>query len=69
MGNANPTSVSFPFILDAYKKAAQDAFTATDDAAIAEHAGARVRVVEGSTRNIKVTYPEDLKMAEVFLNL
>lgn len=41
--------------------------SATDDVALAEAKGFRVRLVEGSPTNIKVTYPSDLKLCEVFL--
>ncbi len=40
---------------------------ATDDAALVEAFGRKVRVVEGSHRNIKVTTPEDVAIAEAFL--
>jgi 2-C-methyl-D-erythritol 4-phosphate cytidylyltransferase len=36
----------------------------TDEASALEQAGHRPRLVAGSRRNIKVTYPEDLQMAE-----
>jgi len=36
----------------------------TDEAALAEQAGHHVRVVEGDPRNLKVTTPDDLVMAE-----
>lgn len=39
----------------------------TDDAAIAEWAGLRVAVVEGSARNIKITTTEDFDLAERLL--
>lgn len=39
----------------------------TDDAAMAERLGYSVRVFEGSYSNIKVTTPEDLRVAEVLL--
>ena len=42
-------------------------FIATDDAALVEALGCRVRIVSGSARNIKVTTPEDLVIAEAFL--
>lgn len=38
---------------------------ATDDAALVESLGARVVVVEGSSRNLKVTAPEDFLLAEL----
>lgn len=37
---------------------------ATDEAALAERAGHRVRLVEGEPSNIKITTPDDLMMAE-----
>lgn len=40
---------------------------ATDEAALAERAGHRVRLVEGDPRNLKITTPEDLAMAERLL--
>ena len=41
--------------------------TATDDAALVERLGHRVRVYPGSSRNLKVTTPEDLALAEALL--
>ena len=40
---------------------------ATDEAAMAERAGHRVQLVEGDPRNLKITTPEDLVMAEHLL--
>ncbi|MCC6758355.1 MAG: 2-C-methyl-D-erythritol 4-phosphate cytidylyltransferase [Candidatus Omnitrophica bacterium] len=40
---------------------------ATDDAFLVERYGAKVKIFEGEYRNIKITTPEDLKIAEVFL--
>ncbi|NLY55814.1 MAG: 2-C-methyl-D-erythritol 4-phosphate cytidylyltransferase [Firmicutes bacterium] len=40
---------------------------ATDDAALVERLGYAVRVVPGSYKNIKITTPEDLLLAEAFL--
>lgn len=39
----------------------------TDDAALAERLGYRVKVYMGSPRNLKVTTPEDLTLAEALL--
>jgi 2-C-methyl-D-erythritol 4-phosphate cytidylyltransferase len=41
--------------------------SATDDAWLIERAGGVVRVVEGDPRNIKVTTPTDLRLAETLL--
>ena len=41
---------------------------ATDECFLVEKAGFPISVVEGSARNIKITTPEDLLLAEIFLN-
>ena len=51
----------------ALKKAYDDEVTVTDDAGAVERIGMKVKVVSGDERNIKVTTPLDLKIAEVFL--
>jgi len=38
--------------------------TATDEAAVVERAGGRVRLIPGDPRLLKLTYPEDFAMAE-----
>ena len=55
-------------LLTAYKKAKDDSFLGTDDASLVERIGAPVEVVMSSYQNIKVTTPEDLLIAEMFLN-
>lgn len=40
---------------------------ATDDASLVEMTGVKVKILEGSCRNIKITTKEDLKMAEALL--
>ncbi len=39
----------------------------TDDCILAEKCGADIYVVEGSYKNIKITTPEDMEIAEIFL--
>lgn len=36
----------------------------TDDAAVAEQHGVKIHLIDGETQNIKITYPEDLILAE-----
>ena len=46
----------------------QDEIAVTDDAMVAEQMlGCRVKLFSGSYENIKITTPEDLAVAEVFL--
>ena len=53
-------------IRDAYA-AWTDPEAPTDEAAVVERAGGRVRLVEGDARLMKLTYPEDFAMAEALL--
>jgi len=52
---------------EAFAKADQDSFVGTDEAALLEHGGWQVAVVEGSETNLKITRPDDLRMAEALL--
>jgi len=51
-------------LLRAYARAREEGVAATDDAALFERYVGPVRVVAGSYRNLKVTRPEDLAIAE-----
>jgi 2-C-methyl-D-erythritol 4-phosphate cytidylyltransferase len=51
-------------LLDAYARARADGLAATDDAAVFARYAGPVRVVMGAHRNLKVTRPEDLPVAE-----
>jgi 2-C-methyl-D-erythritol 4-phosphate cytidylyltransferase len=63
-----PQIFSLKKILNAYEKAAKEGFYSTDDSALLERYGGKVKVVTGSYRNIKITTPEDLEIAEFLLN-
>lgn len=62
-----PQGFQREILVRAYEKAAADNFLGTDDASLVERIGGRVKVVGGSYRNIKVTTPEDIAIAENFL--
>lgn len=51
----------------AYEEPARGAKAATDDAALVEALGADVMVVPGRTANLKVTTPEDFRLAEALV--
>jgi 2-C-methyl-D-erythritol 4-phosphate cytidylyltransferase len=53
----------------AYQDAVSRGFYATDEAALVEALGEMVAVVPGSPLNLKITTPDDLKMAEAFMTL
>jgi 2-C-methyl-D-erythritol 4-phosphate cytidylyltransferase len=62
-----PQSFRFATIYSAHLEAEQAGFIGTDDASLVERHGGVVRVVRGDYRNIKITTPEDLVLAEAFL--
>lgn len=63
------TPQAFPrgMIDGAYRRAATEGVTATDDAALVERYGGRVVMVAGDVRNLKVTRPEDMALADLLL--
>lgn len=52
-------------LIDAYRRARAEGVAATDDAAVFARYAGPMRVVMGAHRNLKVTRPEDLPVAEV----
>lgn len=63
-----PQVFNFKTLKDAYEKAYTEGFYATDDAALIERYGGKIRIIEGSYRNIKVTTPDDIIIAEALLS-
>lgn len=55
-------------LLRAYQKAKEENFLGTDDASLVERLGEKIKIVESDYKNIKITTPEDLKIAETFLS-
>lgn len=53
-------------LVDAYKKAGRNNFF-TDDAALVENIGKRIKIAKGGYGNIKITTIEDMKMAEALI--
>ena len=64
-----PQAFSVPLIAEAFRRLREtDPSGITDDAMVVEgQMGVAVRMVEGSYRNIKITTPEDLLIAEALL--
>lgn len=54
-------------IMKAHRKALEEGFLGTDDSVLVERMGFKVKLVEGDYKNIKITTPEDLVVAELFL--
>ena len=62
-----PQVIDVDLLRGALKKAAQEKLPITDDCSAVELLGFKVRIVEGDERNINVTTPMDLKIAEMLL--
>ena len=62
-----PQVFDLDLLKGALKKAKDDKAEVTDDCSAVERIGMSVKIVEGDERNIKVTTPLDLKIAELFL--
>ena len=62
-----PQSFRFGIIHAAHISAVEDGFIGTDDASLIERSGGKISIVPGDYRNIKITTPEDLILAEAFL--
>ena len=62
-----PQVFDFDLLRGALKKAELEEYAVTDDASAVEYLGMKVKIVEGDERNIKVTTPMDLKIAEMLL--
>ena len=62
-----PQVFDFDLLRGALKKAEQEGAQVTDDCSAVELMGFKVKIVEGDERNIKVTTPMDLKIAEMLL--
>jgi 2-C-methyl-D-erythritol 4-phosphate cytidylyltransferase len=62
-----PQTFRYSIIMAAHEIAEAERYQGTDDASLVEWIGKDVHIVLGDYRNIKITTPEDLVMAEAFL--
>ena len=62
-----PQVFDMDLLKGALKKARLDKAEVTDDCSAVERLGMKVKIVEGDERNIKVSTPMDLKIAEMLL--
>jgi 2-C-methyl-D-erythritol 4-phosphate cytidylyltransferase len=63
-----PQGFLYPLLKRALEAARKDRFQGTDEASLAERAGIPVGAVDGEPRNIKITTPVDIKIAEALLD-
>jgi len=62
-----PQGFRYDVLKKAFDEATADGFMGTDEASLVERSGHEVAVVMGSPRNIKITTPADLELAEFYL--
>jgi 2-C-methyl-D-erythritol 4-phosphate cytidylyltransferase len=62
-----PQGFRYGVIKKAFEEALADGFIGTDESSLVERSGDDVAVVMGSPRNIKITAPADMELAEFYL--
>ena len=62
-----PQGFRYRVLKKAFDEASADGFLGTDEASLVERSGHEVSVVMGSPRNIKITAPADMELAEFYL--
>jgi 2-C-methyl-D-erythritol 4-phosphate cytidylyltransferase len=62
-----PQGFRYELLKKAFDDAAADGFLGTDESSLLERAGIPVAVVMGSPRNLKITAPADMELAEFYL--
>jgi 2-C-methyl-D-erythritol 4-phosphate cytidylyltransferase len=62
-----PQGFRYDVIKKAFDEATADGFLGTDESSLVERSGHEVAVVMGSARNIKITAPADMELAEFYL--
>lgn len=63
-----PQTFKYDLIVKAYREGMNKKLYGYDDATFLEHMGKKVKVIEGSPYNIKITTPEDLIIAKGMLS-
>ncbi|NQV76670.1 MAG: 2-C-methyl-D-erythritol 4-phosphate cytidylyltransferase [Bacteroidetes bacterium] len=61
-----PQTFQFEILNKAYKQEYRNEFT--DDASVVERTGITLNLIEGESKNLKITFPEDLTLAEFYLS-
>ncbi|MGD0885283.1 MAG: 2-C-methyl-D-erythritol 4-phosphate cytidylyltransferase [Thermodesulfovibrionales bacterium] len=62
-----PQVFRYDSLIRAYEGAMQEGFYSTDDSALVERMGGKVKIIMGSYTNVKITTPEDIPFAEFLL--
>jgi 2-C-methyl-D-erythritol 4-phosphate cytidylyltransferase len=59
-----PQAFRAGILFEAFRRAEEEGFEGSDTSSTVERLGVTVRVIAGDPGNIKITYPEDLTLAE-----
>lgn len=62
-----PQVFEIPLLVDSYTEVAARGLTVTDEVSVMESVGVRVKLVESTRPNLKITTPADLALAEALL--
>ena len=62
-----PQCFRYDLLRRAFEQSLELTANATDDSSLVEALGATVTIIEGDARNIKITRPEDIVLAEILL--
>jgi len=62
-----PQGFLYSILKSALDRVRENNYSGTDEASLVERTGKRIFIVEGDPKNIKITFPEDIKIAEAFL--
>ena len=63
-----PQAFQYAVLNEAFQKAVKDSYYGTDEGSLLEYVGKKVKIIEGSEMNIKITRKEDLILGEAILN-
>lgn len=63
-----PQAFRYAVLNEAFQKAVKDSYYGTDEGSLLEYAGKKIKIIEGSEMNIKITRKEDLILGEAILN-
>ncbi len=62
-----PQTIKFPLAFGAFTQASKDNFIGTDDVSLVERLRKKVKIIEGSKYNFKITTPLDLALAKIII--
>ena len=62
-----PQAFSYALLRDAFRAADKDGIVGSDESSLVERFGHEVFVVLGSERNLKITRPADMDLAQFYL--